>query len=107
MGTYKVGDRVIYHKAKWSEHPTVRARDLHPAVAGDAYAYTVAKYWTVSAVPDARTVEVITRRGKVHQLRVDDPLLRKANVWQRVRHWRRFPSPNASEQDKPKPAAAP
>ena len=91
MSKYSVGDLVIYRKTKWSVHPTPRAQDLHPAPSGEQYAYSVEKYWTVIGVADDQTVEVTTRRGKVHRLRADDPLLRRACLVERIRYRSRFP----------------
>jgi hypothetical protein len=36
-------------------------------------------------------VTVVTRRGKTHQLSLDDPRLRTPSLWERIRHHKRFP----------------
>jgi len=45
----------------------------------------------VSAVHHDGTVELRTRRGKVHTLDADDDRLRKPNLWERIFHGHRFP----------------
>ncbi|MBI2193747.1 MAG: hypothetical protein HYU36_17365 [Planctomycetes bacterium] len=95
MGKYQIGDRVVYHKTKHSTHPTSRAQDMHPAEHGDEYSYIVDKYWTVVRVLDDRTIEVRTRKGKVHHLDVNDPLLRKAGPLESWWYRDQFPSVEA------------
>jgi len=104
--TYKIGDLVVYAKAKVSAHPTPRAENVHPASAGEEYTYTVEKYWIVTGVPEPSVIEVMTRRGKRHRLRTDDPLLRKANFFERTFRRGSFPSdPSPPPDVKPKQRA--
>lgn len=105
---YKPGDLVIYLKSKVSPRPSPRAENVHPAPAGEEYSYAVQKYWIVSAVVDSRTIEVRTRRGKTHRVNVDDPLLRKAGLVDRLFRRSRFPDLTApvtaeTESVPPKP----
>jgi hypothetical protein len=97
MRRFEVGDHVVYRKAKISASPGPRAKRVRPAAHGEDYVYAVDKFWTVSAIVDEETIELVTRRGKVHQVRVDDPMLRKAGplcYWL----WRsRFPEVDASK----------
>ena len=96
MPKYEVGDRVVYHKPKMSGRPGRRAEDVHPSPHGEDYSYVVDKFWTVSAVHDDGTLDVITRTGKVHRLREEDPLLRKASLIQKARFKDRFPDLKAA-----------
>jgi hypothetical protein len=96
---YSVGDHVVYHKPKSSVHPGPRAEDIHPAEHGDDYSYLVDKYWTVSAIIDDETIEVTTRRGKRHQLRVDDPNLEKAGGLKHVLSKSKFPGLPGTDQE--------
>jgi len=88
---YEVGDHVVYRKHKASPCPGPRARDVRPSSCGEDYTYLVNKFWIVSAVPDGETVEVMTRTGKVHYLRADDPNLRGATVLEELLFRERFP----------------
>lgn len=87
---YKVGDHIVYCKCKASPHPGPRANDIRPAQHGEDYSYVVAKYWVVSAVLDD-CIEVMTRTGKLHYLKPDDPNLRKANLIEELFSRGRFP----------------
>lgn len=91
MRTLSAGDCIVYRVHKVSQHPTPRAKELYPSRWGETYSYVVDKYWTVSAVPDDQTIEVVTRRGKIHHLDVSDPNLRKASRFERLRLRERFP----------------
>lgn len=91
MKDYRVGDPVVYRKSKVSPHPGARARDVVPAEHGDDYSYHVDKYWTVAEPPDSGHVTVLTRTGKRHLVSVNDPLLHKANLLERLLHRRKFP----------------
>lgn len=92
MRKYSVGDPVVYHKPKVSSRPGPRAEAIHPSGSGEDYAYAVNKYWTVTAVVDETTIEIVTRRGKIHQLKTDDPCLRKASLLERLLYRKRFPT---------------
>lgn len=91
MAKYETGDRVVYQKSKVSSHPSPRAEDVRPAPHGDDYSYAIEKYWTVSDVIDENTIEVVTRTGKRHRLKVTDPSLRKASAWELLRKQDDFP----------------
>ena len=93
MRKFAVGDRVVYQKSKSSPQPGPRAESIWPSGYGEDYAYVVDKYWVVSTIVDEETIEVATRRGKTHRLRVDDPQLRKAGWLARFFHRGRYPSP--------------
>src|SRR5215510_10272519 len=69
---FRVGDHIIYAKAKASPHPGQRADQIRPSQYGEDYTYLVHKYWVVSAVLDD-SIEVMTRTGKLRYLRPDDP----------------------------------
>lgn len=91
---YHPGDHVIFVVSKISTDPGPRAHDIHPAPFGETYQYTVDKYWTVRNVTADGIVELITRRGKIHQVLADDPRLRPARWWERWIYRDRFPDRN-------------
>jgi hypothetical protein len=88
---YEVGDFVIYHKPKSSPTPGPRAKNVQPAEHGDNYSYIVDKFWVISRILDEETIEARTRTGKAHRIKVDDPLLRKANLKEKLLLKERFP----------------
>ena len=88
----KNGDPVIFVVSKNSVDPGPRAKQVHPAPAGETYSYTVEKFWTVAEVrPDGHVV-LVTRRGKQHEVDINDPRLRPARWWERWIYRNRFPS---------------
>jgi len=89
---FKLGDRVVFHKTKMSNHPGPRARYIHPAPQGEGYTYEVDKYWVVVESLAGGQVSIRTRRGKTLVLDSADPNLRHASWWERLLHSRRFPS---------------
>jgi hypothetical protein len=88
---YQPGDPVVFVVSKVSTDPGPRAHDIHPAPFGDTYQYVVDKYWTVRSVGSDGTLELITRRGKVHHVQPGDPRLRPARWWERWLYRDRFP----------------
>mgnify|MGYP003564980155 CR=1 FL=1 len=90
-----MGSKVVYSKDKTGPSPGRRAKEVDPAPKGDAYSYIVDKYWTVRSVDDD-VVTLVTRRGKVHEVPLDDPKLRRANLWERILYANRFPQIDAS-----------
>ncbi|MEO8270266.1 MAG: hypothetical protein ABI557_11140 [Aureliella sp.] len=93
MHILSVGDQVVFVKSKQSTAPGPRAQQVNPSLKGDQYSYVVEKYWVVVAVHDDASVTLVTRRGKEHRVQLDNPLLRRANLWERFVYARRFPSP--------------
>jgi hypothetical protein len=91
-GRFAIGDYVIFRVTKFSSEPGPRAQSVHPARFGDTYNYEVDKFWTVRAILDTGTLELVTRRGKVHLVSPEDPRLRKANFWEVFLNRKRFPS---------------
>jgi len=89
---FATGDLVIYTVSKQSPHPGPRARAVQPSPLGEDYAYVVDKFWIVARMMDPHHVMLATRTGKTHVVSCDDPLLRKANWWQKLRHRDRFPT---------------
>ncbi|MBD3676377.1 MAG: hypothetical protein HUJ26_22940 [Planctomycetaceae bacterium] len=89
---YKAGDCVIYRKTKHSTQPGPRARSINPNPNGDEYTYLVDKFWVVEEVLSNQDIILRTRRGKRHTVSMDDPNLRKANIWERFWHRDRFES---------------
>ncbi len=89
---YEKGDKVVYERAKTSNHPGPRAKEIHPAMHGESYFYKVDKFWTVSQIIDDKTLVVVTRTGKSHKIDINDPRLRKATLLERIKNADRFPS---------------
>jgi len=89
---YQTGDLVVYTMTKHSPHPGPRARSVHPAELGEDYSYLVDKFWMVVKTVDQDKVQLVTRTGKTRMCLTADPLLRKANWWQRLRYRNRFPN---------------
>ncbi len=83
---------MIYAMPKRSRHPGPRARSIHPAQMGDDYNYVVDKFWIVQELVGDDQVLLRTRRGKTRIVRLEDPLLRKARWWERLRFRNRFPT---------------
>jgi hypothetical protein len=85
------GDCIIYRKQKVSPHPGPRAYDIHPAEQGENYSYAVDKFWVVETVLDDGRILARTRTRKQFYLDQRDPNLRKAGLFARLRHGKRFP----------------
>jgi hypothetical protein len=88
--TFVPGDWVVFRKTKFSEHPGPRAENVKAAPFGESYSYTVDKYWVVHEVRTDGSLLLRTRRGKEHVVSVDDPRLRRANLFQRLFYRSRF-----------------
>lgn len=88
---YRAGDPVIYQMAKYSSHPTPRAKEVYPTGMGEGYHYVVEKYWMVVEVLEDGQLKLVTRGGKTHVVDPGSPLLRRASWWQRTFHRDRFP----------------
>ena len=95
----RVGEAVVYTKSKQSAAPGPRAKQVNPARQGDSYSYVVDKYWRIKQVHGDATVTLVTRRGKMHVLPIEDPCLRKANLWERLLQSHRFPSRSSFTND--------
>lgn len=96
--TFRPGDLVYYRKTKHSTHPGPRAADVQPAKHGDGYSYTVDKFWIVKTVLEDGTIVAETRRGKQHRIKAGDPLLRHANLLQRLLYRSKFSELSARVQ---------
>ncbi len=88
--TFQVGDLVVYRKSKNSTSPGPRAENVHPAQHGDTYSYTVDKFWVVEEVLADGTIVAATRRGKKNRIKSNDPMLRRANLFQKLLYRTRF-----------------
>jgi len=87
---FSPGDWVVFRRLKHTTHPGHRAQFVHASPNGDEYNYVVDKFWVVAAVePDGRLL-LQTRRGKTHVVDADDPNLRHASLWDRIRYRARF-----------------
>lgn len=89
---FQSGDLVIYTLTKQSPHPGPRARSIHPSESGEDYSYVVDKFWMVAQMINNHQLQLVTRKGKTRIVELTDPLLRKANWWEKFRHRNRFPS---------------
>lgn len=96
---FRHGDLVIYAKDKWSTCPGPRAHEVHPARWGEGYLYKVDKFWLIRESEHDGKVTLVTRRGRTHEIDTDDPRLRHASWWQRLRYRHRFPSRDLLEHD--------
>ncbi len=96
--TYNPGDLVVYQVTKHSNHPGVRAQSITPATKGDQYSYTVKKFWRIiEQTPDGNVVAQ-TRRGKQHEISLDDPCLRPVTWWERIVYRTRLTNLHDDEQ---------
>lgn len=86
----KRGDKVVYLKPKHSSIPSPRGINVSPSDHGEDYDYTIKKYWTIFET-DGDTIACITRRNKIIEVKIGDPHLRKANLWERILLSSRFP----------------
>ena len=92
----KVGDPVIFRKTKHTARPGRRAMRVSPEPLGEYYTYEVDKFWAVAEIDDStKVVTVVTRGGKQHRVKLDDPRLRTPNWWEWIRYHSRFPVPEA------------
>jgi hypothetical protein len=90
---FSPGEQVIYRRFKYTSCPGPRATHVIPSPRGEHYAYHVDKFWIVLEEQDDDTLVVLTRRGKQHRLRRDDPNLRRPTWWERIRFGYCFPPP--------------
>lgn len=88
---FRQGDAVIYCVEKHTTCPGPRAKDIRPDRKGDYYSYTVDKFWSVAEVFTDGTLRLVTRRGKEHIVKSDDPHLRHPSWWEALIYRRRFP----------------
>ena len=96
---FRRGDPVVFAKDKWSTKPGPRAHEVHPARRGEGYLYKVDKFWTILNGERDGKVTLVTRRGRTHVVDVNDPRLRHASWWQRLRYRRKFPRLDALSPD--------
>jgi hypothetical protein len=87
---FKPGDLVVFRRRKHTTHPGRRAQDVEASAHGDYYNYFIDKFWiVVDELADGK-LRLQTRRGKVHVVSADDPNLRHATLWDRIRYRTRF-----------------
>jgi hypothetical protein len=89
---YKVGDKVVYTRDKYTPRPGPRAKNVFASPNGEAYQYQVEKYWIVADVRPDGFILLKTRRGKNHLVATDDPRLRKASLFDRLWKSHLFPA---------------
>jgi hypothetical protein len=90
--SFAPGDFVVFRMTKVSTEPCHRAVRVHPSEHGETYTYLVDKFWVVAEqLPNSR-VALLTRRGKRHEVSLDDPRLRPANWLERWLYRHRFPN---------------
>lgn len=88
--SFQHGDWVVFRRVKHTTRPGRRARDVQAAEHGDYYTYSIDKFWIVEEVLPDGTMTLRTRRGKTHTVRMDDPNVRHATLWERIRYRSRF-----------------
>ena len=87
---FKKGDWVVYRRLKVTTSPGPRAQKVDASAHGDDYMYFVDKFWIVADVRADHKLLLKTRRGKTHLVGDDDPNLRNASLWERIRYRARF-----------------
>lgn len=90
--SFRVGDEVVFQVEKHSVSPGPRAKNVYAAPKGEFYNYSVDKFWRVEDVLGDGQLTLVTRRGKRHIVSANDARLRKATLWERIAHRRRFPA---------------
>jgi len=88
--SFKPGDFVVFRRSKYTTHPGRRAQDVQAAAHGELYSYFVEKSWIVESVQADGKLLLKTRRGKTHVVDPNDPNLRHASLWDRLRYRKRF-----------------
>lgn len=94
---FKQGDWVVFRRSKYTTHPGRRAQEVQAAERGEYYSYFVDKFWVVADVLPDGTLLLKTRRGKKHLIDANDPQLRHASLWERIRYRTRFGQPRTSD----------
>lgn len=97
MATFQQGEHVIYCVEKHTARPGRRAKYVRPEPRGEYYDYCVDKLWAVAEVYQDGAVRLVTRRGKSHVVRSDDPKLRRPNILERLVYRNRFPVVRCTE----------
>ena len=87
---FKQGDWVVYCKLKCTTRPGRRARGCFRRGNGDSYLYSIEKCWVVVDVRVDGTLLLQTRLGKTHLIGPNDPKLRRATLWYRIRYRSQF-----------------
>jgi hypothetical protein len=82
--TFRTHDVVVFRKQKHGAHPGVRAHDVRPAPLGEDYDYLIDKYWIVVRVTDDGQLLLRTPGGKLHEISVGDPNLRRLTLRERL-----------------------
>jgi hypothetical protein len=96
--SFQQGDWVVFRRTKYTTHPGPRAKDVQATEHGDYYNYFVDKFWIVDEVLADGSLKLRTRRGKTHVVREDDPNLRRATLWERLRYRARFIELNTADR---------
>ncbi|WP_201743586.1 hypothetical protein [Roseiconus nitratireducens] len=89
-GNWKRGDWAVYRKSKQGSTPGRRAAQVIASPKGETYRYVVDKFWVVDDVLSDGRLRLVTARGKVHTINVDDPNLRRPGLLQRLLWRERF-----------------
>lgn len=88
---FRVGDRVVYTREKYTPSPGPRAKNITASPNGESYHYEVDKFWIVTDVLSNGSIMAETRRGKQHVIECDNTHLRKATWFERLFKSRLFP----------------
>lgn len=84
------GCMVVQTVQKHSKNPGPRAKQIRPEKHGDYIDYVVDKFRRIVSV-NAEQVILLTKDGKLLRLKTSDPLLRKPHLFERVKHYDKFP----------------
>jgi hypothetical protein len=98
--SFRPGDCVVFRRTKYTTHPGPRAREVQATEHGDYYNYFVDKFWIVDEVLADGTLMLRTRRGRTHLIRVDDPNVRRATLWEHLRFRARFAELKSADRPK-------
>ncbi len=87
---WKSGDWAVYRKSKTGSSPGRRASQVVASSKGENYRYVVDKFWVVDEVLADGRVRLVTARGKIHTISVEDPNLRRPGLIQKLLFRERF-----------------
>lgn len=88
---YRLGDRVVYTRDKYSTQPGPQAKNILADPKGERYQYQVDKFCIVSRILGNGLVEILSRQGKRHWIECEDRQLRHATWSEKVFQSALFP----------------
>ena len=87
---YTQGDWVIYRATRHGKRPSPKAQQIFPASKGELYTYVVEKLRQVVEICEDGSLVLEARSGKRRVVACDDPNVRRASWWERIRYRRRM-----------------